>query len=535
MGKKYVRGQLEPAIENTRPLWVMAFDKLAALSDPHWYPSLVVEGRRNRQWTVNSKTETINERWSSGVVVRVFDGVTLFEQATHDLTESGVLQAVSLLVDRVRTQSQSDIKKQKGKTQKPYLPPTWEERLKRPLEAEILEQIPPSVKSQDWVHFGTPQELELWSTDKEVMDFSHASFVRLQKMGEQLPLSHVAKDPDFIQVQVRLEKLDFVFIDRQTRMSQSLLRNCIIGVALKNGERGHAVKGGLGGQECLVLSDTDISEIYEKLRKCLVAENIQPGRYQLLMGPSITGVFAHEAFGHSQEGDTWARGRSKARELFESQTKVGNEHATILNNPAIYRNGEEPFSAWGSYYFDEEGWLAEASCLVKEGILQAPMTHLASAVRLGLPRTANGKRENWTHGVYTRQTNTYFSAGDKTLAELMASVENGFLATVAYGGMEDPKGMGIQVGMAYVEEIKHGKLTGRIFKAPNGGAIQMTGYVPDYLSSIIGKSKIEAHAEEVDESEHPWNEVGGCGKYHKESVAAGCGGPYMLVDNVLLS
>ncbi|MBK7842313.1 MAG: hypothetical protein IPJ71_01255 [Bdellovibrionales bacterium] len=114
-------------------------------------------------------------------------------------------------------------------------------------------------------------------------------------------------------------------------------------------------------------------------------------------------------------------------------------------------------------------------------------------------------------------------------------VDYGFFADLAFGGMEDPKGMGIQVGMAYVEEIKDGVLTGRTFKAPNGGAIQMTGYVPDYLGSIIAKSKIDAHREEVDESQHPWNEVGGCGKYHKEYVAAGCGGPYMLVDKVLLS
>ena len=63
----------------------------------------------------------------------------------------------------------------------------------------------------------------------------------------------------------------------------------------------------------------------------------------------------------------------------------------------------------------------------------------------------------------------------------------------------------------------------------------MTGYVPDYLNAILAKSKIEAHQEEMDESTHPWNEVGGCGKYHKEFVVAGCGGPYMLIDGVLLS
>jgi hypothetical protein len=32
----------------------------------------------------------------------------------------------------------------------------------------------------------------------------------------------------------------------------------------------------------------------------------------------------------------------------------------------------------------------------------------------------------------------------------------------------------------------------------------------------------------------PLNDAGGCGKYHKEFVFAGCGGPYMLLDQVTL-
>ncbi|MEZ4873582.1 MAG: hypothetical protein R2827_15340 [Bdellovibrionales bacterium] len=95
--------------------------------------------------------------------------------------------------------------------------------------------------------------------------------------------------------------------------------------------------------------------------------------------------------------------------------------------------------------------------------------------------------------------------------------------------------MGIQVGISYVEEIKDGQLTGKTFKGPNGGALQMTGYVPDYLNQIVDKSKIDAFKDAEDDSIHPWNEIGGCGKYHKESVHAGCGGPYLLVNDALLS
>ena len=206
-----------------------------------------------------------------------------------------------------------------------------------------------------------------------------------------------------------------------------------------------------------------------------------------------------------------------------------------INNPAVYANGEEPFAACGSYYFDEEGWLASKHSLVEEGWLQHPMTNLTSALRLNVPRTANGKRESWMNAIYSRQTNTYFTPGKATFQEMLAKVDYGFLASTCRGGMEDPKGMGIQVGIGFLEEIKDGKLTGRTFKGPNGGAVQMTGYVPDYLNAILEKTKIEAFEPGTDSAVEPRNIVGGCGKYHKESVVAGCGGTYMLVDNVLLS
>jgi TldD protein len=292
--------------------------------------------------------------------------------------------------------------------------------------------------------------------------------------------------------------------------------------------------GGLGGLEAIEIKESEIKDLLKDLKALKNAERLKPGKYRVLFSPALAGVLAHEAFGHSQEGDTCARGRSKAWELHKSGEKVGNELATILNNPAIYETGGKSYAAWGSYFFDEEGWLAQEQVLLDRGTLNAPMTNLTSAIRLGVPRTANGKRESWANGVYTRQTNTYFSPGDRTLDQLMTELGDGFLATHCAGGMEDPKGMGIQVGIAYLQEVKDGKLTGRVFKGPAGGDIQLTGYTPDVLNSIVAKSKIECESNSPDQAKHPWNDAGGCGKYHKELVFAGCGGPYMLLDQVIL-
>lgn len=522
------RAQLLPTVQELLPTLEATFKTLYEASHPNWYAHVSFERRAQMEYSMNPRGQNVKDSESMGVMLRIFDGISMYEVCVDQLGLDELKKRALELVNKVKTLGQA------APSNKVYLSPSWSERLKAPLEKEISTQIPSGASPNTWVHFGTPLKKPLFTTSTAAMSFLKEKTEQLLKVGESLPETEPARHPDFWSGSMRVADLNFVFIDESVRMTQALKRNAVFVTVIKGEDRGFFGRGGLGGLETIELSDRHCMSAYDDLAKSLRAERLKPGKYKVLMSPAISGVFAHEAFGHSQEGDTWARGRSKARELHQAQVKVGNDKATILNNPAVYMNGEDDFAAWGSYYFDEEGWLAEKHYLVKEGWLQTPMTNLTSALRLNVPRTANGKRESWTNGMYTRQTNTYFSAGTSTFADLLEKVDYGFLATTCFGGMEDPKGMGIQVGMGFLEEIKDGKLTGRTFKGPNGGAVQMTGYVPDYLNSIIDKSKIEAFHGEKDKSTEPWNDVGGCGKYHKEYVVAGCGGPYMLVDEVHL-
>lgn len=496
--------------------------------DSRWYASVLVERRQKEEYKVNLKGQTKQDSIEMGAVLRIYDGYTLFEQASDALDSAALEKAAEQLLARVNG---ATIKRG---TLRPYEPAPWAERLQQELDPEIRTQIPANVEASTEVHFGTRITTPLWSQNQLAMEHAKQNLTNLKRAANELTVEDKARNPDFLQVAMTLNTEDYLFVDRSVNLSQTILRNRMVLVVMKSGEYGVDIVGGIGGAETVSPTEENIRTPFESLGKMLGSSRLQPGRYKVLMGPDVTGVFAHEAFGHSQEGDTCARGRSKAWDLYHSKESVGNEHATIMNNPAIFENAAFPYGAWGSYFFDEEGWLASSQCLVEKGVLQAPMTNLTSAIRLGIPRTANGKRESWSHGVYTRQTNTYFSAGESTLASMLSAVDYGFLAMNAAGGMEDPKGMGIQVGIQYLEEIKDGKLTGRVFRGPSGGAVQMTGYTPDYLNSILMKSKIDAESDAADTSKFPENKVGGCGKYHKELVNAGCGGPYLLIDQVLL-
>jgi TldD protein len=525
--------QRAPLSKDLEPLQKTFKELLPILeSNPDWYGSIYFERKAAKSLLANLKQTQISDQITTGAVFRIYDGYTLYEEATDDFElEADQLKSfVQNFAKRVLSQSRVASPHSKLR---PYKPPTWKQRLTEPLEKEITSQIPDGVDPNTPVHFGIRyQEDPRHQSTAEGL----ASLKKIIEKCQAIALQPGSEVPDLSYVMARqsLVEEESIFIDRETQMSQTLYRMSLAITVMAGVNRTFLRVGGLGGLDSLHYKESELVDLLKKLKALKSASRLEPGKYRVLFSPALTGVLAHEAFGHAQEADTCARGRSKAWELQKTGQEVGNQHATILNNPAIYANGTEGYAAWGSYFFDEEGWLAKEQVLLDHGKLLVPMTNLTSAIRLDIPRTANGKRESWANGVYARQTNTYFSAGDKTFKELMSQLDHGFVATHCAGGMEDPKGMGIQVGISYLEEVKQGKLTGKVFRGPAGGDIQMTGYTPDVLNSIMAKSKIEFDSEEPDTAIHPYNDVGGCGKYHKESVYAGCGGPYVLLDQVIL-
>ncbi|MBL7717070.1 MAG: TldD/PmbA family protein [Bdellovibrionales bacterium] len=498
---------------------------------PEWYGSAYFEKKSSQLFNANLRQTNLKEDRTQGVVLRIYDGYTLHEQATDDLEVDALKRLAREFAARVEKLFQAAAAQ--GLPKRPYTPPTWAERLKENLETEITSQIPKDVDAKTPVHFGIRFEKDPLKATPDVV------FAKLKGLvSRQMELAKTVglKESDLHYLMSRQTTAveESIFVDRQSNLSQTLYRVMLGLAAMSGADRSTRRIGGLGGEEAIEIPDSEITEMLADLKGIKEAQRMTPGRYRVIFSPSLSGVLAHEAFGHSQEADTCARGRSKAWDLHLDGTSVGNEHATILNNPAIFDNGPDAYAAWGSYFFDEEGWLAKEQVLLDRGTLKAPMTNLTSAIRLNIPRTANGKRESFAHGVYTRQTNTYFSAGKSTLDQLIAELGDGFIATEAAGGMEDPKGMGIQVGIQFLKEVRGGKLTGKYFKGPAGGDIQLTGYTPDVLNSIVGKTKIEFLKSEKDRAKHPVNDVGGCGKYHKEFVNAGCGGPYLLMKDVIL-
>jgi len=300
-----------------------------------------------------------------------------------------------------------------------------------------------------------------------------------------------------------------LFVNRRRCLYQELPRTQVIAqIYLREGDKTVRLHGGhchQGGFEQAVFSEAERERLVRDAGRILGAPRLTPGTYDCIFSPEFAGIFAHEAFGHGTEADLFLQRRSRG------QHYLGRPVASPLVN--MYDSPALPGQA-ASYFFDHEGKLAEETRIINQGILTRPLTNLQAALRLGLPRSANGRRESYTRKIYTRMSNTYFGPGQHSLEEMLADIESGYLLDHPSNGMEDPKGWGIQLEGLYAEEISRGRLTGKVFSP-----VIVTGYVPDLLHSItmVGNRLVISG-------------LGMCGKGYKEWVKVSDGGPYLRLQ-----
>jgi predicted Zn-dependent protease len=472
-----------------------------------------------------SQTETSSKTLDRGLVLRILAGRRNFETATNQLDEASLLESASALkaeaLAYLDTLDHPPV----------YTPVEWPQEPLDAFAAPIREQILAggSLPAADTpVHFGTAYDPS-FSESMSSAETAQRSR-RIQQAIATAGGSKLASAGCIIRRKVKSR----LFADRTRQMSQSLFSSMYYLYAVTpSGKSVREIIGGMAGAEVgQPITDERIARLVETADKVEHAERIQPGRYRIISGPDVTGVIAHEAFGHTQEGDTCRLGRSCAPGLRKKNVHVGNKKATIINNAGVFQMGSTPYGVNGTHFFDDEGFIARPQTILNRGVLSSPMNDLIASLTGDIngpaPRQSNGKRESWRRPLMPRQTNTYFTAGDKTLDELAALCGEGFIAEHAHGGMEDPKGMGLTAGTEYLEEVKDGRRTGRLFLGPQGGHIELSDPVPRLLGSILAKSVISEEDPMNESGGEPINKWGGCGKYHKEGVEAGCGGPWIL-------
>ncbi len=448
------------------------------LSKEFAYVSVLATDSKGTAFAVRKKSIFVADSFlctECGYVVRVHNGIGYSEYSFNSLDD------VEAVIKKMREVAKEDVEilKKAGIKEIEY-PVIEEDSVEKSFFAEIGQSLD-AMNAQQKIEKMTQIMQKAFEYNKNLIDFV----------------------VNYEEVQVSK-----IFLSTKKDLEQSYVYS--IGYLIPYLKEGGAVKysvksfSKLSGAELLDDMMANVEKACDNVAEILKAEPIVAGTYDIICSPEVTGLIAHEAFGHGVEMDMFVKNRAKAREY------IGKPVASAITE---MHDGANAASQVSSYLFDDEGTLAGDTCIIKDGILQTGMCDILSALSLGIKPTGNGKRESFERKAYTRMTNTFFSYGNATLDEMIASIKKGYLLEGYFSGMEDPKNWGIQCAVEKGREIIDGKLTGKIV-----GPIFLTGYVPTLLSSISMISK-----------EKDFSLCGGgyCGKGYKEFVRVSMGGSYI--------
>jgi TldD protein len=244
-------------------------------------------------------------------------------------------------------------------------------------------------------------------------------------------------------------------------------------IAEKDGilQTGYEAPGGTVGFELFDLYPPEeyARKAAERALKMLEAPPAPAGKMMVVLSSEAGGTLIHEACGHALEADFILKGTS----IFGNKIgkKVASYLVTVLDDTTLP-------GKFGSLAFDDEGTTTQKTILIENGILKGFLSDWFTARQLGIPRSGNGRRENFRHKPVPRMTNTLIAPGKTNPSEIMASVKNGLLVKRMGGG---------EVNVTngdFVFEVTEGYLieNGKI-KHPVRGAI-LTGNGPRVLEMV---------------------------------------------------
>lgn len=456
-------------LKNVKPILINLRDEL--LKDFSYVSILASDCLGKRYITTRSTTNITDANFiERGVVVRVYNGTNYSEYAFTDISEDKINDLVSEI------KSSIDIVNKVEEVKK------YEELMEE--EAKFSKSFEIGID---------PRALG----DEKIIN----KMIGLKNMA---PKDKV----EILDFRVIYEYLDInkLFISKKRVLEQGIMWSNSLFLCIAANEKGTKISrksySGIKGAEILNEMESGIEEVINNTFDLLNAERLIPGQYDVICSPDITGLIAHESFGHGIEMDMVLKDRAKAKDYMG---------AYVASPIVTMHDGAAAIKQTGSYFFDDEGNLATDTIIIDNGILVSGINDSLTALALNIKPTGNGRRERVDRKAYSRMTNTFISPGEDELEYMINSIEYGFLIDEAESGMEDPKNWGIQCIANIAREIKGGELTGRIFSP-----VIITGFVPDLLKSITMVSKkIEISG------------TGYCGKGYKEFVKVSDGGPYI--------
>lgn len=246
----------------------------------------------------------------------------------------------------------------------------------------------------------------------------------------------------------------------------------------------------------LVKEKTD--QLYEKLMKKREGVYADAGEKLVVLGGMMTGMLAHEAVGHTVEGDIV---RSGSVALHNLNKQVASEMVSLTDFAHTAFGERTPLPV----FVDDEGIPAVDCPLIQDGILVGYMNSRETAQEFGMIPTGNARGFSPSDEPLIRMRNTSIHPGKDKLEDMIASIDDGYYLISSSNGEADITGefmFGVEMGY----EIKNGKLGKALLDTT------VSGIAFDMLKTV-----------DMVSDEVIWSSSGYCGK--KQPMPVGMGGP----------
>ncbi|MBN1676909.1 MAG: TldD/PmbA family protein [Candidatus Thermoplasmatota archaeon] len=274
-------------------------------------------------------------------------------------------------------------------------------------------------------------------------------------------------------------------------------------------QRGHAACGSVGGYE--LMRGDEAQSIGEKATqmalRLLDSKPPSAGKFTCILDNKMTGLLAHEAFGHACEADGVLAGAS----VLEGKVgkKVAQREVSLIDDPTI-RN------TFGYFSIDWEGVKSRKHVLIEDGVLKGYMHNLETSSRMGLPPNGSARAQAYNSPPIIRMSNTYIGPGDWKKEELFEDLKYGLLIQGGqYGYVEPAKGQFMfKCDEAY--EIRNGEIGQRFRDA------SLSGVILDVLNNVDALG-----------NDFVLGDPGYCGKGGQDARTTD-GGPHLRVKNVVV-
>ena len=274
-------------------------------------------------------------------------------------------------------------------------------------------------------------------------------------------------------------------------------------------QRAYETNGGSAGFQLVEGLQTGAELAAKRSVDLLSAPPVTGGTYPVVINPVMTGLFAHEAFGHLSEADNIYE-NERMRELMQLGKRFGSDFLNIVDDGLLP-------GQLGSHPYDFEGVRTRKNYLIRDGILVGRLHSRETAAKMGEQPTGNARSVGYQCPSIVRMTNTYIEKGTATFEDMIADVDLGIYAIDEAGGQTAMEMFTFRAAYAYM--IRDGQI-GELIRD-----VVLTGNVFETMMNI------DMLGDTVE-----WAPGGpfGCGKSGQNGLLTGVGGPHTRIQNVVI-